>query len=235
MRSYRILSTRVETWEDVETIMFNTPYPLEDYPEITFPVIMVNFDTGGGINRENESRTEEVYDFCRRWPDRARPIKGAQRLNGQPFRVSSIDRMPRTGQLIPGGLKLWTIDTSFYKDKIQRLIRNTALDSPSGFYLHKDPPAEYLQQMCSERKEIQRDKKGRVWEEWVPVRRKAPNHFLDCEVYVMALADMFHVFSMPKDGSWRRVYANMPEDAKPENVEKSPWISKKSNWIKRNG
>lgn len=133
-------------------------------------------------------------------------------------------------------MKLWKIDTTFYKDKISRLIKNTKPENPSGWYLHKDPPADYLNQMCAEQKIIVRDKKGRVFEEWVPIRAKQPNHFLDAEVYLTALADVCHVFTLPKDGSAREIYAKMPQKQVQESSEKKEsWIPKKSNWLNSNG
>jgi len=120
--SWLILATRVEDWDDVIDFLFKTRYPSEQAGVEPFPVRLTCVDTG--------YRTDEVYEVCRAWRDIARPIKGQTYLSGATFRVTHIDKFPSTGYMIPGGLSLWHIDTSYFKDKITRLVKNTKLDTP---------------------------------------------------------------------------------------------------------
>ncbi len=219
--SHRVMMMRVETWDDVIQIMFKTDYISRTGEK--FPVYLTNIDTG--------HRTEEVYRVCREWAGVARPIKGQQTLTGVPFRVANIDRYPHTGETIPGGLKLWHINTTYFKDKIARLVENTKQGSPGGWFLHRDPPEDYLKQFCSEHKVLVRDKKGRVKEEWRPISRATPTHYWDCEVYATAAAEMLYVHT------WR------PEDDQPVNKSShqpeqpgrsGSWIQRRSSWNRRN-
>jgi len=219
--SWLILATRVETWEDVIHIVFKTPYPSEVRGAASFLVRLTCIDSG--------HRTSEVYEVCREWRDIARPIKGQQHLSGTPFKVNNIDKFPETGRMIPGGMSLWHIDTSYFKDKVTRLVQNTKMGGPGGWHLYQDIHAEYLKQFCSEQKIIIRDrKKGRATEEWRPVSTHAATHFLDTEVYATAAAEMLRLFSL------------LPEESKPANVPKEPkrahpWIDVGGGWNRRNG
>ena len=213
-KSWQVLSKRVESWEDVEHYMIDTEYPSEIESIGNLNVRLFAIDTG--------HRASEVYDFCRRHGDRARAIKGRRVLSGIPYSVSNIDKYP-DGKPMPGGLKLYLLDTTFFKDKITRLVENTAPETPGGWYFHKNPTDDYLNQFCSEHKIIIRDKKGRPTEAWVPVGHHTPTHYWDCEVYAMAAAEMLHIFSMQPDQA-RHVY--QPETGK------SKWIPKKTGWIK---
>ncbi|MFA5324334.1 MAG: terminase gpA endonuclease subunit, partial [Smithella sp.] len=103
--SWRILSTTLETWEEVEKILFDTRYPSEISNTEPFSVKLANFDTG--------YRTDEVYEFCRKHKGIARAIKGRDHLDGVPFKVRSLDKFP-SGKNLPGGLNLWHIDTSYF-------------------------------------------------------------------------------------------------------------------------
>ncbi len=219
--SWLILATRVETWEDVIHVVFKTAYPSEVKNIGPFDVRLTCIDSG--------HRTSEVYEVCREWQDIARPIKGQQHLSGNPFKVNNIDKFPETGRVIPGGLSLWHIDTSYFKDKVTRLVQNTKMGSPSGWHLYQGIHEEYLKQFCSEQKIIIRDrKKGKATEEWRPVSAHAATHFLDTEIYATAAAEMLRLFSLPL------------EETKPVNTSKEqkrtdPWIEIGGGWNRRNG
>ncbi|MBI5872706.1 MAG: phage terminase large subunit family protein, partial [Candidatus Omnitrophica bacterium] len=125
--SWLIRSMRVESWEDIETALLKTSYKSETLGLLTVRLACV--DTG--------YRTSEVYDFCRKWRDVTRPIKGQDHLSGMQYRISHIDRHPRTGAVIPGGLSLYHLDTSYFKDKVTRLV-NTEPGALGGWHLYKD-------------------------------------------------------------------------------------------------
>ncbi|MDO8675547.1 MAG: phage terminase large subunit family protein [Candidatus Omnitrophota bacterium] len=218
--SWLILATRVEDWGDVEQIMFKSEYPFQLNPEDSLPVRLTCIDSG--------HRTSEVYEICRQWRDKARPIKGQQHLSGVPFRPSNIDKFPATGHMIPGGLALWHIDTSYFKDKVTRFVQNTKMDGLGGWHLYQNIHQEYLKQFCAEHKIIIRDRKhGKTIEEWRPVTAHAATHFLDTEVYSTAAAEMLRVFSMQAEDNKNTRNQN--------EVKQGSWLLKQNNWVRRNG
>ena len=188
--SWLIRACKVESWEEVVAILFMTNYPRESGGD-PLPVRLACLDSA--------YRTDEVYDVCRRWRDIARPIKGHDHLPGMPYRISHIDRHPQTGVVIPGSLSLWHIDTTHFKDKINRMVHADPGD-PSQWHLFANPSDEYLRQFCAEHKIIDRDRKtGRTREEWKLISTATPNHYLDAEVYAVAAADMIRVSALRKE------------------------------------
>ncbi len=220
-RSWLIWACRMESWSDIELFLLKTAYPKENKEEI--PIRLINLDTG--------YRTDEVYDFCATHRDICRPIKGRDNLGGMPFKITTIERLPKTGKMIPGGLKLWILDTNFFKDKVARLIKNAREGGPGGWALYQETPNDYILQMCSEHKVPIRDKKKRqIREEWAPVSSHAPTHFWDCEVYNVAGAEMLRIFYLRKD----EITVPQPTVENPSPDKKNTWITHKKNWIKNN-
>lgn len=220
--SWLILAVRLEKWEHVAQVLFNTNYSTEDPNQYPFPVMRVCIDTG--------YRTAEVYGFCREMGGRAVPIKGRDHLGGEVFRPATIDRMP-TGQIIPGGLKLMHLDTAYFKDKIARLVKNTAPDAPGGWHVHQNPSDDYVKQFCGEHKVIVRDKKTRrVREEWRPVAAHAAAHYFDAEVYAAAAAEMERYFEL-RQMPGAAVY--QPRERDPRQFKHENWVPKRPHWMER--
>jgi len=113
-----------------------------------------------------------------------------------PVTVGKLDHFPGTNKPIPGGLRLYHIDTHYHKDELARKLDITPGD-PGCFWLHSGYTAgqlaelqrqpsvplpngltEYAKQMCVE----SRDEKGL----WQNLEKKA-NHLFDCESNGLAL------------------------------------------------
>ncbi len=151
-----------------------------------------------GIIDSAGHRTAEVYEWCRRPGSIVLASKGAQRRKSVPVTVGKIDHYPGTSKAIPGGLRLYHLDTHFHKDELARKLDIHPGD-PGCFWLHsghtagqladlarfpadEKPPhnlKEYARQMCSEH----RDERG-LWQH----DGKKPNHLWDCESGGLALA-----------------------------------------------
>ncbi len=142
-------------------------------------------------------RTEEVYNFCRSNP-KATPVKGEQRLHGQPWKVSVLDKIPRRDGKqypIPGGLKLFRVDTNHYKDLLAGKLQVSAQE-PGAFHVHQDVSGDYLSHLTAEF----RDEKG-IWRQ--PKHKRCD--LWDCEVYALAAADIMGVrFLRPSGGASSR-------------------------------
>lgn len=143
-------------------------------------------DTGG-------HRTAEVYDWCKRTG--MMPAKGASNRKAQPVTVGNIERYPGTNKAIPGGLKLYHLDTHYHKDMLSNklaidpsddgawlLHSGLSLDQLAMQKAHNLPQAhnleQYARQMCAE----YRDERNL----WQCADNKA-NHYWDCEQMGLAL------------------------------------------------
>lgn len=135
-------------------------------------------DSGGGVSASSaSSRTVEVYDFCRAHP-LFRPIKGRARQQS-PWTASHLDRYP-DGRAMAGGLALYNLNVTHYKDALARKL-SIAPSDPGAWLLSADCDLAYARQMCAE----VRNEHG-LWE-CLPNRA---NHYWDVAVYQLAAADI---------------------------------------------
>ncbi len=58
-------------------------------------------------------RADKVYEFCRRHPGHAIPVKGHDRQE-KPLKSATLDITVR-GKTIKKGLQLWHVDTDYFK------------------------------------------------------------------------------------------------------------------------
>jgi phage terminase large subunit GpA-like protein len=141
-------------------------------------------DTGG-------HRTSEVYAWCKATGILA--ARGAISRKTQPVTVGHIERFPGTNKPIPGGLKLYSLDTHYHKDILANKLQIDITD-PGAWVLHSgltfDQLAtgardqahnleEYARQMCVE----YRDERN-LWQ----CQNNKANHLWDCEQMALALA-----------------------------------------------
>lgn len=193
----------VETFEDLEAVLFHSEYRAAGEGEpLRHIVRLACIDSG--------FRTDEVYEWARRNRGRARAIKGATHPLQAPFIPSKIDYSPG-GKLLRGGLTLWLLDTGYWKDALFRRMQMNPED-PGAWTVHGEVTRDYADQLVSEEKALVRNRKnGRTREEWRKVSEHARNHFLDCECYALAAAEMLGVRHVPGEGcepaAWRPVVA----------------------------
>lgn len=173
------------TFEDVETLLYQTRYPIEGAAQdATMGIWRAAMDTGGGLTDDNVwTRTEEIYQWIRKQqPGRVYGTKGATHRQLQRIRVSIIDKLPRSNKPIPGGLELRLLDTDQFKSLIHwRMERKE--EETQRFFLHSETGLDYAEQILAE--ELCRDRRGKVY--WKKLRKN--NHLLDCECLAAACAD----------------------------------------------
>ena len=176
VKSYLIDYGQASTWEDLEEIIINREYPSE-YGEAR-QVMKAGIDSG--------FRTDEVYQFCSRFPEVCIPIKGSSNHStmAAPYTMTSIEKG------VVGGLKLYVLNTDYWKDFIfARMIRPA--DEDSTIHLYKNCPQEYSDHLRSEEKqEIRNVKTGAVTVQWKPLTSHPVNHLLDTCTYNAAVADI---------------------------------------------
>lgn len=176
VKSYLIDYGQASTWDDLEEIIVNREYPTE-YGEPR-PVMKAGIDSG--------FRTDEVYQFCARFPEICIPLKGSSnhKTLTAPYSMSSVEKG------VIGGLKLYVLNTDYWKDFIfARMVRPT--DEVGTIHLFKDCPQEYTDHLRSEEKqEIRNVKTGEVTVQWKPLTGHPTNHLLDTCTYNAAVADI---------------------------------------------
>lgn len=187
--SWLVQADRVDDWETLLRILLHGDFPVMGVPGKRQRVRLTCLDSG--------YRTDEVYRVCQRWPDLARPIKGQARIaGGIPIKMARVERT-FSGKVAKSGVQLWHLDTKHFKDKLARLIR-TPMEERGAWKVHDNPPEEYLRHIASEHKVIRVDKKSRrSTSEWVVRPGYGGNHWLDCEVYALAAAEMMGVYAVP--------------------------------------
>lgn len=176
VKSYLIDYGQVSTWEDLEEIIINREYPSE-YGEPR-QVMKAGIDSG--------FRTDEVYQFCSRFPEVCIPVKGSSNHStmAAPYTMTSLEKG------VVGGLKLYVLNTDYWKDFIfARMIRPA--DEDGTIHLYKACPQEYSDHLRSEEKqEIRNVKTGAVTVQWKPLTSHPVNHLLDTCTYNAAVADI---------------------------------------------
>ena len=176
VKSYLIDYGQASTWEDLEEIIINREYPSE-YGE-SRQVMKAGIDSG--------FRTDEVYQFCSRFPEVCIPVKGSSNHStmAAPYTMTSLEKG------VVGGLKLYVLNTDYWKDFIfARMIRPA--DEDSTIHLYKNCPQEYSDHLRSEEKqEIRNVKTGAVTVQWKPLTSHPVNHLLDTCTYNAAVADI---------------------------------------------
>jgi terminase, large subunit len=177
----------LSTWEDVEHLLFETEYPVQDAEGVTMRISRAAIDTGGGEKYQDMSMTEETYWWlrknaigrgCRVWGTKgsSRPLAGKLSI-GKP-----LDKTP-SGRAIPGGLQIVALDTMKLKDALHYSLEQASELGPMAAYLHADTDQHYARQILAEEKRLNE----RGAEEWVQTRRD--NHYIDCECLAMIVAD----------------------------------------------
>lgn len=176
VKSYLIDYGQASTWDDLEKIIIHREYPSE-YGEPR-QIMKAGIDSG--------FRTDEVYQFCSRFPEVCIPLKGSSNHTTMtaPYTMTSLEKG------VVGGLKLYVLNTDYWKDFIfARMVR--PINEDGTIHLYKDCPQEYSDHLRSEEKQEHRNvKTGAVTVQWKPLTSHPVNHLLDTCTYNAAVADI---------------------------------------------
>lgn len=156
-------------------------------------------------------RPNQVLEWCRRHP-RAYAIKG-EGGRGIPAisapakkSVTKGGKRKRFGSAQSWPVGTWALKAEFYGNLHKTgLVAGEACDPPGYCHFHKDLGEEYFLQLTAEYFKSTLVK-GKLREEWVPSRRD--NHFLDCRIYAMAMAEHLGLSKMTKD-AWAKLRASL--------------------------
>ena len=209
---------RAESWAELEEIM-RTHYKGEN--GTTYAIRMAAVDSG--------YKKDEVYEFCAMNSDVAIPIKGASGRPDAPWKVSNVER-DVNGQTIKTGLKLYVIDTEYFKDMLHAQIERSILLKKEGsvgentFSMHNETDASYAKQMTSEHKhcEINQKTGAEKWM-WVKNSPKADNHYWDDAVYTTFLGELMGIRFLQRESIVKKKPKKRPKRVR--NMQDDDYIS----------
>jgi phage terminase large subunit GpA-like protein len=159
----------------------------------------------------------QVYSFCRRNNGWAYPTKGHD-TQDKPLKSSMID-ITLGGKTFKGGIKLYHVDTDYYKRWLYSRIEWPE-DQTGGWYLFQNIDDDYCMQVVSEMC-ITKASGRRIW---VPVKKGRPNHYLDCEVLAAACAGALNVHNLPEHKTHVAPKTETP-------VSPTRFIPQQNSWI----
>lgn len=169
---------------------------------------------------DSGDQTDYVYEFCLVNSDWALPCKGV--ASGQSnYRISTINKAGSRAN----GMQLVLVDGGKYKDMIAARMRRE--NGRGTWMVYKGCDLDYAEQVTAEHKVAQKSG-GKSVLRWVLKTSHANNHYLDCEVYAAAAADIMGVrgLGMEVQGEQHEKPTPLPEAA-PEET----WIRRNEQWI----
>ena len=171
---------------------------------------------------DSGDQTDVVYEFCLLNADWVRPCKGVASMQGH-YRISTVDKAGSRAN----GMQLVLVDGGKYKDMIAARMRRP--NGRGAWMVHKDCDLDYAEQVTAEHKITERAK-GKAVQRWVLKTSHADNHYLDCEVYAAAAADVLEVRSLFLQNQEREPTAEVRKPRQ-ESPPEENWIQQNEDWI----
>jgi phage terminase large subunit GpA-like protein len=209
--SQNICHGQAASFQDIERVM-NLPYHKDDGEQLVVALCLI--DSGYDA--------DSTYDFCANNSDWALPVKGSSNPMMSHFKLSKINKPDSKAY----GMNLVLVDGDKYKDMIAARMKK---DNGSGSWMVYDGcDREYAEQVTAEHKVSIKTQGGRSTQRWVPKRSHADNHYLDCEVYAFASADILGVRSMHLDEEHEQ---SKPQQKNEPDTPEETWIRANENWV----
>jgi phage terminase large subunit GpA-like protein len=164
-----------------------------------------------GVDAGDGGRTTQVYEWCARHHG-TKAIKGVHGRGipaiGLPTKksVTRRGRRRKNGGALSWPVGTWGLKAELYGNLHKQGRASGEADDPPGYcHFTKDHDEEFFRQLTAEAF-VQKMVNGKLREEWVPTRRD--NHFLDCRIYAMAMAELLNLSKMTREG-WSRLRAKL--------------------------
>lgn len=171
------------------------------------------------------NRTNQVYEWCRRRPGLRFAIKGVDGHGvpamSQPSNksVNRRGKKKRFGAAMLWPVGTWTLKSEFYGNLTKPgLAAGRETDPPGYCHFGTYLGEEYFKQITSETY-VDTVVKGKRKTGWEQLRRD--NHFLDCRVYAMAMAEHLGLTTMRSD-DWARLREHYRPEKSPDLFEATP-------------
>lgn len=206
--SQNITHGQVSSFADIVRVM-NLSFKTKDGDAFMVQLCLVD----SGYN------ADDTYEFCLQNSEWAMPVKGASsQLGGTHYKLSTVNKPGKFGE----GIQLILTDGDKYKDMIA-----SRMHKPNGtgsWMVYKGCDRTYARMVTAEHK-INVRSNGKVVQKWTPKSQHIDNHYLDCEVYAMAAADILGV---------RELYMQEEQEHRQQERAQEPeeqWIQEMEEWI----
>lgn len=216
--SQNITHGQVYNWQELDDVM-NLEYKTEDGRPMV--VALACIDSG--------DQTDEVYGFCADHIDWALPCKGTDTMLNH-YKISKVNKSDSKAY----GMSLVLVDGGKYKDLIAARMKRE--NGEKSWMVYKECDREYAEQVTAEHKIVERNSKGQERSVWRPKTQHADNHYLDCEVYSLAAADILGVRSMHlsniREQAEKRTESSQSSQ---ENFPEDNWLKSGGDWFGNSG
>jgi phage terminase large subunit GpA-like protein len=150
-------------------------------------------------------RAHVAYAWCRERPN-AFAVKGGDGWARPAIGLPTLVDVDLYGKKIKNGATLWTVGTyslknQFYADlRKQRLVEGAECEPAGCCHFGEFLTEEYFKQITAEYLGSETIR-GRIVRRWLAA---GPNHWLDCRIYNLAIADYLGLSRMTSD-EWRKI------------------------------
>lgn len=209
--SQNVTHGQVLSFSEIEQLM-NSEWETEDGRKMIINLALI--DSG--------YQPDATYDFCIDNSEWAAPCKGASNPMRDRYKISKVDKQDSKAY----GMQLVIVDGGQYKDSIaSRMKRENGIGS---WMVYRGCDLEYAKQVTSEHKIMDKSTNGKKQMKWVTKHSHADNHYLDCEVYAMAAAEIRGVRSLHlRESNTDETESEIKEN---NNLEEN-WIQNQENWL----
>lgn len=209
--SQNIAHGQALSYQELEDVM-NLEYEKQDGTKLIVNLALID----SGYN------ADEVYDFAAMNSDWVIPSKGSSNgLNGN-YKISKINKEGSKAF----GMQLVIVDTGKYKDMIAGRMRKE--NGKGAWMVYEKCDLEYAKQVTAEHKVNVKNGK-QIKQEWVLKKSHADNHYLDCEVYALAAADILGVRTMHLSNIKEQQEKELIRET--EKSKEEAWIEANENWL----
>ncbi len=211
--SQNVTHGQVLSFAEIEQVM-DSEFKTEDGRTMVVNLALID----SGFQADN------TYDFCIDHADWARPCKGAGNPMASRYKISKVDKLDSKAY----GMELVWVDGDKYKDSIASRMRRK--NGQGSWMVYKDCDEEYAKQVTAEHKVFVKAANGKRALRWVLKHSHAANHYLDCEVYSMAAAEMLGVRVMHLQTEPPEQKQSQSRPLEPYAPEEN-WIQENENWV----
>lgn len=216
MTSQNIAHGQATSMREVERVM-NTEFSLPGGGD-KLVISLALVDSG--------DQTDAVYEFCMINSEWALPCKGTTTMQSH-YRLSTVNKAGSKAY----GMTLVLVDGGKYKDMIAGRMRKP--NGTGSWMVYQGCDLEYAEQVTAEHKITERAG-GKDTLKWVLKTSHADNHYLDCEVYAAAAADVLGVRSLFLQDRTEEKAQEVKQKAPPTPAATAPeenWIQSNDNWV----